>query len=505
MSASNQPPANDGYRVLALMLWRERWLMIATFLIVALAGLILVMQLEKSYTAKASLLVRYDDAYVYQPLLGDGGRGESFNLEQIIQSEIGLLRADQLKTRVLNEIGLREIYPELANEYAEASPSERREIFGAAIRTVRANLGAGAAPNTSIIDVSFTHDDPQVAAEFLNTLIQEYLQYRRDVLLGEIESDADTPRDLYESRLEEANNELEVFLSDSGLGDFEGARQALRDREARVANDLLQAEADLAQWRARLSSINGDLTGVPQEIEQYVENDATGRLLELEMERQDLLTRYKPDATPVREVEQQIEGFRRFLASGGGEGAGMRRVGPNPIRQALESDSLEAEAQVRALAQRVTALNGQLRDIRDEQLRLQNLAPEYERRARRVRAIQTTLDQVAERQEQTRALRDLTADAADNVRIVETAEAPTQGHSIKKVAFAGVLLVAGFLALVAGLLHAFLTPPPGAAPARRKRRDNRGSHREDVTHVHHYEAPPKERLPVLAMVRRNPA
>ena len=101
--------------------------------------------------------------------------------------------------------------------------------------------------------------------------------------------------------------------------------------------------------------------------------------------------------------------------------------------------------------------------------------------------------------------RDLTADAADNVRIVETAEAPTQGHSIKKVAFAGVLLVAGFLALVAGLLHAFLTPPPGAAPARRKRRDNRGSHREDVTHVHHYEAPPKERLPVLAMVRRNPA
>ena len=106
---------------------------------------------------------------------------------------------------------------------------------------MRANLGAGAAPNTSIIDVSFTHDDPQVAAEFLNTLIQEYLQYRRDVLLGEIESDADTPRDLYESRLEEANNELEVFLSDSGLGDFEGARQALRDREARVANDLLQA------------------------------------------------------------------------------------------------------------------------------------------------------------------------------------------------------------------------------------------------------------------------
>lgn len=504
MSERSEPPANDGYRVLALMLWRERWLMIAVFLIAALTGLVLVLQLDKSYTARSSLLVRYDDAYVYQPLLGDSGRGESFNLEQIIQSEIGLLRADQLKTRVINKMGLRKIYPELADEYTEASSSERRGIMGAAIRTIRGNLGTGAAPNTSIIDVSFTHDDPQIAAEFLNTLIAEYLKYRREVLLGENGADDDNAAQIYETRVQSANDELEAFLSDTGIGDFEGARQALRDRGARVGNDLLQAKADLMQWRGRLTSLNDSLSATPREIEQYVENDASGRLLELELEHQDLLSRYTPGSTPVRENEQKIAALRQFLASGGGEGVGTRRVGPNPARQTLESNKLEAEAQVSALNQRVAALQTQFNNIESEQRRMQGLAPEYEQRARRVRAMQTTLDQLASRREQSRAIRNLSADAADNVRIVEQAEAPTQGHSIKKLAFAGVILVAGFLALVAGLLHAFLAPIP-APGAPRSRPAKRRDEAAETAPQYSYEPPQSEKLPVLAMVRRNRA
>jgi len=500
MPDRSQTNAIDGYRALALILWAERGLIVAVFLIATLSGLILALQLDKTYTARSSLLVRYDDAYVYTPLLGAAGAGESFSLEQIIQSEIGLLRADALKTRVLNGLGLRAVYPELADDYVEAGPAERREIFGAAVRRVRANLGAGAAPNTSIIDVSFTHEDPEVASLFLNALIPEYLEYRRDVLLGAQPLEFDERRAEFEARLESANAELEAFLSDIGVGDFESARQALREREARVSNDLLQAEADLAQWRARLSSIRGDLTALPREIEQYVENDASGRLLELELERQELLTRYTPDSTPVREIEQQIAGVRRFLAQGGGEGAGLRRVGPNPVRQALETDRLSAEAQVSALSQRVSALRSQHDDLRAEQLRLQKLAPEYERLARSVRAVQGTLDQLAERQEQSRATRELAAGAADNVRIVERAEPPTEGQSLKKLAFAAVLAVAGFLALAAGLVRAFFTPSPrgpnpgaaGAAAARPRWRPNPPS-----------DAPPDARkLPVLAMVRR---
>lgn len=465
MTAKTDASQENGYRVLALMLWRERWIFLAVFLLITVAGLLAVLQLDRSYTARSGLLVRYNDAYVYTPLLGDSNIGESFNLDQIIQTEIGLFRADAVKTRALEDIGLERIYPEIAEDYAGASPEERPAVYDSALRTIRDELGAGASANTSIIEVSFTHDDPQIAADFLNILISKYLTYRREVLLGSRSDDFAGRRDDYEQRLADANEELEQFLTEIGVGDFPSAREALRARHARIADDLLQARADLATARAELKSIDDDLARLPVEVEQYVENDASGRLLELQMERQELLTRYRPDATPVQEVGEQIEGIQQFLSQGGAEGAGMRRVGPNPVRQALQTDSLTAEARVSSLQERVQELEQQLRQTEQQQLRMQSLAPRYEQLARTVRALESTLDQIVTRNEERRAQRELVAEAADNVRIVEPAQAPTQGHSLKMIGLLAVLVVAGFLALAAALLRAFIRKPQKPLPA----------------------------------------
>lgn len=515
MTAKTEASQENGYRVLAMMLWRERATFLITFILVTVAGLLAVLQLDRTYTASSGLLVRYDDAYFYTPLLGDSNLGESFNLDQIIQTEIGLFRADVVKSRALEEIGLARIYPAIAEDYAEAPPQERPAIYDSALRTIRDNLGAGASPNTSIISLSFTHDDPQIAADFLNILIAKYLEYRREVLLGRLGEGFEDRRAGYEQRLAEANDDLEQFLAETGVGDFPAAREALRDRHARIADDLLQARADLATAQAELSSINDDLARLPVEVEQYVENDASGRLLELQMQRQELLTRYKPGATPVREVEQQIQGIQQFLSRGGAEGAGTRRVGPNPVRQALQTDALTAEARVSSLRERVDALEAQLRQTEQQQLRMQSLAPRYEELARTVRALESTLDQIVVRNEESRAQRELVAEAADNVRIVEPAQAPTQGRSLKKIAMLAVLVIAGFLALAAALLRAFLRRPqqpapgaerqtpipstPGAAAVRPMASPPVSAPRRAVPRR------PARKLPVLAVVGQNSA
>jgi len=452
-------PSQNGYLALIVMLWRAKWAMIAVFLILSLAGLAFVLQMDKTYTARSSVFVRFDDAYVFNPVVGGAGEGETLALEQIIQAEIGYIRTDALKTRALDRVGLELLYPDLAADYAAASPAERRGVMGDALRRIGSGLGSGAAPNTPIIDVSFTHEDPDIAALFLNALLEEYLVYRREVLLGLPTDDQAERRAELENRLETTNQALEAFLSEVEVGDFESERETLRTQAATIASDLTAADADVVQARARLRSIDEDLSRLPVEIEQYVENDATGRLLELELERQELLTRYKPDAEPVREIEQTIAGVRQFLAGGGGEGAGVRRVGPNPIRQTLEADKLSTEALISSLAERVRTLRAQQTAVRERQLRLQALAPQHQRLARQVSALEDTLNQIVSRQEESLAQRNLASDAADNVRIIERAQPPTEGESLKKIAFAAVLLVAGFFALLAGLIFGFLNPP----------------------------------------------
>ena len=57
------------------LLWRERWLMLATFLGVAVLGVAFAFTLKTVYPAHSSVLVKLGQEYVYQPRSGDAGRG----------------------------------------------------------------------------------------------------------------------------------------------------------------------------------------------------------------------------------------------------------------------------------------------------------------------------------------------------------------------------------------------------------------------------------------------
>jgi len=70
------------------------------------------------------------------------------------------------------------------------------------------------------------------------------------------------------------------------------------------------------------------------------------------------------------------------------------------------------------------------------------------------------------REQQSRAAQQIAAYSNDSIRIVERALPPTKGKSLRKPALVLSVLFAGFSALCAGLLRAFLRPglpTPGCA------------------------------------------
>ena len=58
-----------------VLLWRERYLMLAVFGAIFALGVAAALTMKTSYEAYSSVLVRQGQEYVYEPRAGDAGRG----------------------------------------------------------------------------------------------------------------------------------------------------------------------------------------------------------------------------------------------------------------------------------------------------------------------------------------------------------------------------------------------------------------------------------------------
>ena len=195
---------------LPTLLWRERQLILAVFLVVLGLGVLAAFALKTTYHAQASLLV---------------GRASA-------GSEIEILGAGQLPLRVIEKLGLPRTYPQLAAKAAKASPAEQRRILGLAAQSIEQSLKIENAPGTPVVRLGFHHQDPQAAALILNTLLEEYLIYRRAVL----------PAPTLDQQ------------------------RTLSELQAQIEQQRYETEVELQARTARLAALNAQLGQVPREV-----------------------------------------------------------------------------------------------------------------------------------------------------------------------------------------------------------------------------------------------
>lgn len=450
------------------LLWRERFLMMAAFALVFAAGLAVAFTLPTKYAARASLLVKLGQEYVYQPRAGDAGRGAILDNEQVIQAEMEILSSPQLKQEVVQSIGLRRLFPDLANEYASASVAERAKIEGAAVRAISQDLGVGAAPDTPVIRLSYAHEDPVMAAEVLNRLTDAYLRYRKQVLLDVLPPLLAEQRRLFQKRLGAADQAYEAFLQAHRIGDFQAEKQALNALTAALTDEAYRVDARLGEVRGRLGSISADLAQAPAEIgiQRDVNTTSADKLLALRLEREELLGRYTADARPVQEIDARIAQLEQLITSGAGAGEQARRFGVNPVYQTLLTERIQLQAEEASLKERRQTLTAQIAEVEERRFDLNGLEPQFLELSREKDALEGNLRSFVQREQESQAAQSIAEKANDNIRVVARAVVPTQGTSLKRPAAVLALLVAGFTALALGLVRVFLRrgfPTPSSA------------------------------------------
>lgn len=374
------PTTSPTLRELAAILFRQSRSAVIAFALVVLATLIYALASPR-YEAHLKVLLRHgrsDPVVSSQPANPDFTRPAIS--EEELNSEVELLRDEGLLKQVAVQSGL------VAPGDVAAARADKVER---AVRKLARSLTVEPLRKSNLIQVRYQAGSAQEAANVLATLSLFYL--RKHVELqrpsGELQF-FEKQTGEYEEKLRGSENELVRFTQDRGVAapalERDIALQKLGEAEATYR----QIDQEQVESARRAASLTEQLKSFPSRsvtVKRWADNPQLleklkTHLLELQLKRTELLTRYEPSYRLVQELDQQIEQARQSIAGEALTPVRDETTDKDPnyewARMELEKVQVNAESlrarQARASAQ-IAALHGLAEQMQSDAVAQQHL------------------------------------------------------------------------------------------------------------------------------------
>ncbi len=411
---------------------------------------------SKKYTSEAALLLRLGREYFYTPEVGDasGATPVAYDREQTLLAEAKILSSRDLKEKVLEKLGIAKVYPHLAG--GEGSAPQREAAVMALERALQADLLKG----SNLMQVSFTHANPQVAAQVLSELIDAYLAKRSVIFASASYGTAEADFVKRTIQLNTAEERIATLKQERRIRAF-GEEQTLLLAQ-RNALDIKQAETRLAlsQTQGRAQALRSSLAGVSGDVllssetqRSEAAESARKTLLDLRLKERDLGARFSDAHPGVQDVRADIARTEEFLRELEARPVRSQKTGRNPSRDVAETELLrtiaeqqQAAAGAAALAQQRAEIDARLDAFAASEREL--MALERERRL-----AEANYEAAAKRLRDELAMVELDRKRRSNVSIVQPPLVPLSGSSVAPL----ILVVGTVLSLVGAALVAFLS------------------------------------------------
>lgn len=440
----------------------------------------LTKDLKREYTGTASIHVKLGPEHVYSPVgeTSNGG-GLMTTIDTITLTEAGLMRNERLVAQVIGNMtsGNSQYTQEQAerrfdkeafkkinaakragDEFAfqEATMELRKSVFESYSVMPRAK--------SSIIDVTYSHDDPDVAVETVNMFVNSYLPFRKGVFV-EGSSELITERRVAtEEQLDNNERAIARFLKKNNIADFESEQTGLRERNEDLKAALNGTRASIAETEAALAQVEDRLRQTPVTIDLFVDDRAAQRVSQAELELRQLMAKYLPTSDPVRQKRTELEELRALQNSYNGKASGGRRVGPNPEHQALAESRNELAATADSLREREFAQQRQLNSADAKIRKLTSLSPEFQNLLRERETLEARLSSYNAKEQEALVDAQQKEAQAENVKIVSEAEFANKGRNMRKLAWFGATIAWAFLLFFIAMIRVFLDPRLYAVP-----------------------------------------
>jgi uncharacterized protein involved in exopolysaccharide biosynthesis len=308
-------------RELAMVLFRQGKMF------VAVSGVVFILAVTyalagATYRAHLRLLVRRGRAD--PPVTAQPNAPPDFSrvevTEEQLNSEVELLKDNDVLRRVVraNDLGAQDWLRWFRPHEEQAAREER------AAKTLSNRLEVETIKKTDLIAVSYDASDPRVAAQVLKSLAGIYLEKHMEVHRpsGQLRF---FDRQTGESRrqLEEAKETLLSFTDSHDVVMAGAQRDLVLQRLNEAEASYRQTQVEKSENERRVHELEDQLARLPERTITQVrtaDNPELLRalkasLLDLELKRIQLLTKFEPNHRLVQEVEEQILQARTAIAT----------------------------------------------------------------------------------------------------------------------------------------------------------------------------------------------
>ncbi len=357
-------------RDLLAVMFRQRRLVLISFAGVLLAVLLYGL-LAPSYRAEMRVLVRrgrMDPLVTPAPEQAQLERDEV--TEEELNSEVELLRDDEILRTVARASGL---LSDGDSWWKLAGDNEDRRL-ARAVRKLSKRLEVEPVRKTTLITVSYRSSDPAEAARVLNCLASAYLERHLRVRRPSGESDF-FERQIVRARrgLGDAQLQLMEFTRDEGVVSAAQERDIALQKLGEEEASNRENHVAIAQTSQRIRILQMQLRTLPERATTLIRNTDNplllekmkSKLLELQLRRTELLTKFNPTYRLVQEVDQQIVETRNSIATE--ELAPLREQTTDiePNHEWAKGELLKAEVELSGLEARAKATVALLASYRD--------------------------------------------------------------------------------------------------------------------------------------------
>lgn len=285
-------------------------------LIVALAA-VYTFSLTPRYTATAQLLLKQHEKSVLEQESVAAGLPTEDNA---VDTEVEVLKAPSLAMRIIEDFDLLNDpefnqpetgggAPDARLSPASETPQRRNEV----LKMFQQRTSVNRVGLTYVVEVAFSSEDPDKAANIANAIADEYI---KDQIGAKLEANT-RANDWLAQRLIKLRDD--VLASEKKAAQFR-AEQGLTDAKGTLLNEqqiselnaqLIQAEADLAEKRARLERIEtmvrdgGDLGTVTEVVRSPTISRLREQQAEVVRNRAELNAKYGARHPAIIKVERE--------------------------------------------------------------------------------------------------------------------------------------------------------------------------------------------------------
>ena len=428
---------------------------------------------KRTYTGDARILVQIGDEYVYQPVTGQATQaGMTITADTIALNEVGIIKNDEIISKVHGIMMSGEYAsrfdPKGMKKLRKAKDADKAAVKSEMYRKMHKAYSVSPRPKSSIIDLSYKHEDGAVAVATLKELIAAYKVRRQEVFIeGSADIIAQRRKDT-ESQLNKNERAIARFLKQNNISDFTSEQGGVRKRteELRAALNLLRAQ--MSEAETALATVENQLRQTPKEINLYVDDRASARISQAELELKQLLAKYLPTSDPVRQKQTELAELKSLQNSYGGKAAGARRVGPNTVYQALLTRRNTLQANADSYREKEFTLQRQLDSADSKVRRLTALSPSYASLLRERETLSSRLKNYNAKEQEALVNQEQQAEATNqNVKVISEPKFPSKGRNTRLLAAAGAMFAWGLTLFMLALLRVFLDPRLYVAPGPR--------------------------------------